>query len=132
VIEISLDRASGTIRAHKFWSTVDPGIVVNPDIVISQTESNVIYGISQMLKERMTLAKGEVEQSNFSDYEVLRMSEAPEIVTKIVPSANRPTGIGEVALPLIGGAVSNALFAMTGKRLRHMPFTPERVKAALA
>lgn len=132
VIEISLDRATGTIRAHKFWSTVDPGIVVNPDIVISQTESNVIYGISQMLKERMTLAKGEVEQSNFSDYEVLRMSEAPEIVTKIVPSSNRPTGIGEVALPLIGGAVSNALFAMTGKRLRHMPFTPERVKAALA
>ncbi len=132
VIEISLDRNTGAIRAHKFWSTVDPGIVINPDIVISQTESNVIYGISQMLKERMTLAKGEVEQSNFSDYEVLRMSETPEIITKIVHSTNRPTGIGEVALPLIGGAVSNALFAMTGKRLRHMPFTPERVKAALA
>jgi isoquinoline 1-oxidoreductase beta subunit len=131
VIEISLDRKTGAIRAHKFWSTVDPGIVINPDIVISQTESNVIYGVSQMLKERMTLAKGEVEQSNFSDYEVLRLSETPEIVTKIVHSTNRPTGIGEVALPLIGGAVSNALYAMTGKRLRHMPFTPERVKAAL-
>lgn len=132
VMEISLDRKSGVIRTHKVWTTVDPGIVVNPDIVIAQTESNFIYGISQMLKERMTLAEGAVEQSNFSDYEVLRMSESPDIVTKIVHSTNRPTGIGEVGLPLVGGAVANALFAMTGKRLRHMPFTPERVKAALA
>jgi isoquinoline 1-oxidoreductase beta subunit len=132
VIEISLDRASGVIRAHNFWSAVDPGIIVNPDIVVSQTESNVIYGLSQILKERMTLADGAVQQSNFSDYEVLRMSEVPAIHTSIVRSENRPTGIGEIALPLMGGTVANAVFALTGKRLRHMPFTPERVKAALA
>ena len=132
VIEVSLDTKSGHIRAHRFWTAVDPGIVVNPNIIAAQTESNVIYGVSQILKERMTLANGEVEQSNFSDYEVLRMSEIPEIYTKIVKSDNRPTGIGEIALPLIGGAVSNAVFAMTGKRLRHMPFTAERVKTALA
>jgi isoquinoline 1-oxidoreductase beta subunit len=120
------------IRAHRFWTAVDPGIVVNPNIIAAQTESNVIYGVSQILKERMTLANGEVEQSNFSDYEVLRMSEIPEIYTKIVKSDNRPTGIGEIALPLIGGAVSNTVFATTGKRLRHMPFTAERVKTALA
>lgn len=131
VIEISLDRGTGKIRAHRFWSAVDPGIVVNPNVVLAQTESNVIYGLSQMLKERMTLANGEVQQSNFSDYEVMRMSEIPEIETRIVRSEHRPTGIGEIALPLIGGAVSNAVFAMTGKRLRHMPFTPERVKSAL-
>lgn len=132
VIEISLDRASGIIRAHNFWSAVDPGIVVNPDTVIAQTESNVIYGLSQILKERITLADGAVQQSNFSDYEVLRMSEVPEIHTSIVRSENRPTGIGEVALPLIGGATASAMFALTGKRLRHMPFTAARVKAALA
>jgi isoquinoline 1-oxidoreductase beta subunit len=132
VIEISLDRNTGTIRAHNFWTAVDPGIIVNPDTVIAQTESNVIYGLSQILKERITLAGGAVEQSNFSDYEVLRMSEVPAIHTKIVHSDNRPTGIGEVALPLMGGVVANAMFALTGKRLRHMPFTPARVKAALA
>jgi isoquinoline 1-oxidoreductase beta subunit len=132
VVEISLDRASGVIRAHNFWSAVDPGIIVNPDIVVAQTESNVIYGLSQILKERMTLADGAVEQSNFSDYEVLRMSEVPAIHTSIVRSDNRPTGIGEIALPLMGGTVANAMFALTGKRLRHMPFTPDRVKAALA
>jgi isoquinoline 1-oxidoreductase beta subunit len=132
VIEISLDRASGQIRAHNFWTAVDPGIIVNPDTVVAQTESNVIYGLSQILKERITLAGGAVEQSNFSDYEVLRMSEVPQIHTTIVKSDNRPTGIGEVALPLMGGAVSNAMFALTGKRLRHMPFTPARVKQALA
>ncbi len=132
VIEISLDRQTGKIRAHRFWTAVDPGIVVNPRIILAQTESNVIYGLSQMLKERMTLANGAVEQSNFFDYEVIRQSEVPEIFTTIVSSDNRPTGIGEIALPLIGGSLANAVYAMTGKRLRHMPFTEERVKAALA
>jgi isoquinoline 1-oxidoreductase subunit beta len=132
VIEISVDRGTGQIRAHRFWSAVDPGIVVNPDTILAQTEGNVIYGLSQMLKERMTLANGEVEQTNFGDYEVLRMSEVPEIHTQIVKTSHRPTGIGEIALPLVGGCVANALFALTSKRLRHMPFTPARVKAALA
>jgi isoquinoline 1-oxidoreductase beta subunit len=132
IIEISLDRTTGAIRAHRFWSAVDAGIVVNPDTVLAQTEGNVVFGLSQILKERMTLVDGRVQQSNYADYPVLRMSEVPEIHTRIIASDVRPTGIGEVALPLIGGAVGNAVFALTGKRLRHMPFTPERVKAALA
>ena len=132
IIEISLDRKTGTIRAHRFWSAVDPGIVVNPDTVLAQTEGNVIYGLSHVLKERVTLSDGRVQQTNYADYPVLRMSEMPEIRTKIIASDRRPSGIGEIALPLIGGAVANAVFAMTGKRLRHMPFTPERVKQALA
>jgi isoquinoline 1-oxidoreductase beta subunit len=132
IIEISLDRETGKIRAHRFWSAVDPGIVVNPDTILALTEGNVVFGLSQVLKERMTLAEGRVQQSNFADYPVLRMSEVPEIETRIVASDNRPTGIGEIALPLIAGAVGNAVFALTGKRLRHMPFTPERVKQALA
>lgn len=132
VVEISLDRASGKLRVHQVWTAVDPGIVINPNTVVAQTESNVIYGLSQVLKERITLAQGAVEQSNFSDYEVLRQSEVPEIITKVSATDNRPTGIGEIALPLMGGAVGNALYALTGKRLRHMPFTQDRVKKALA
>jgi isoquinoline 1-oxidoreductase beta subunit len=132
IAEVSVDARTGIIRVHNFWNAVNPGIVVNPAIVVAQSESNVIYGLSQALKERITFAKGEVEQSNFSDYEVLRMSEMPEIHTKVISTEDRPTGIGEIVLPLIAPAVSNAVFALTGKRLRHMPFTPERVKAALA
>ena len=98
----------------------------------SQSESNVIYGLSQALKERITLANGAVEQSNFSDYEVLRMSEAPEIHTRVISTDDKPTGIGEIVLPLVAPAVSNAVLALTGKRLNHLPMTPDRVKAALA
>jgi isoquinoline 1-oxidoreductase beta subunit len=129
--EISLDRDSGVIRVHRFWNAVNPGIVVNPDIVVQQSESNVVWGLSQALKERITFKDGAVEQSNFDDYEVLRMSEVPEIMTEVVVSNDRPTGIGEIVLPVVGPAVANAFFALTGKRLRHMPFTPERVKQAL-
>jgi isoquinoline 1-oxidoreductase beta subunit len=132
IAEVSVDRGSGKIRVHKFWNAVNPGLVVNPNIVESQSESNVIYGLSQATKERIVLKDGEVEQSNFNDYEVLRMSEMPEIMTKVISTDDKPTGIGEILLPLIAPAVSNAMLSLTGKRLHHMPFTPDRVKAALA
>lgn len=131
VIEISLNRKSGKIKVHNFWTAVDPGIAVQPQNIVAQTESNVIYGIGQTIKERVTFEDGVIQQSNFHDYHVMRMSEVPEIHTKVISTNNKPTGIGEIALPLIGGAISNAMFALTGKRMRHMPFTPERVKAAL-
>jgi isoquinoline 1-oxidoreductase subunit beta len=132
IAEVSVDRGTGKIRVHNFWNAVNPGIVVNPKIVESQSESNVIYGLSQALKERITLVDGAVAQSNFSDYEVLRMSEAPEIHTRVIVTDDKPTGIGEIVLPLVAPAVSNAVLALTGKRLNHLPMTPERVKAALA
>ncbi|MBI3434377.1 MAG: xanthine dehydrogenase family protein molybdopterin-binding subunit [Proteobacteria bacterium] len=129
--EVSLDRNTGVIRVHRFWNAVNPGIVVNPDIVVQQSESNVVWGISQALKERVTIKDGAVQQSNFHDYQVLRMSEVPEIFTEIVNTNHHPTGIGEIVLPVVAPAVANAVYALTGKRLRHMPFTPERVKEAL-
>jgi isoquinoline 1-oxidoreductase beta subunit len=132
IADISIDRATGVIGVHRFWTAVDCGIVVNPDTVLQQTEGNILMGISSFLKERITFVNGTIQQSNFSDYPVLRMSEMPEMFIKIVPSDNHPTGIGEIALPLVGGAIANAVFTLTGRRLRHMPFTPERVKAALA
>jgi isoquinoline 1-oxidoreductase beta subunit len=131
VAEVSVDRGTGKIRVHNFWNAVDPGIAVQPQNIVAQAESNIVYGLGQCLKERITLDGGVIQQSNFHDYEVMRMADVPEIHTKVISTDNRPTGIGEFALPLTGGAVSNAVMALTGKRLSHMPFTPERVQAVL-
>jgi isoquinoline 1-oxidoreductase beta subunit len=132
VVEISLDRASGKIRVHKVWVAVDGGIVVQPEMARRNIESGIVYGLSSVLKERATMSNGTVKQSNFHDYEVLRMSEAPEeIHVEFVDSDKRPTGLGEIGNPFIAAAVANAFHALSGRRLYHMPFTPERVRAVL-
>jgi isoquinoline 1-oxidoreductase beta subunit len=132
VAEVSLDKASGKIRVHKIWTAVDGGIVVQPDAARRNVESGIIYGLSSVLKERATIKDGKVEQSNFHDYEVLRMSETPEeLHVEFLDRNTKPTGLGEIGNPGIGAAVANAFAALTGKRLNHMPFTPDRVQAAL-
>lgn len=131
VAELSVDRASGQIRVHRFWAAVDPGIAIHPRNLEAQTEGGIIFGLSGLLKERISIAAGEVEQSNFYDYEPLRLTEIPEIAVRIVESGAAPSGAGEIGVPMTGAAVANAVFALTGKRLRRMPFTPDRVKALL-
>jgi isoquinoline 1-oxidoreductase beta subunit len=132
VVEISLDRRSGKIHVHKVWAAVDGGTVVQPEMARRNIESGIIYGLSSVLKERATFKGGAVEQTNFHEYEVLRMSEAPEeIHVAFVDSDAKPTGLGEIGNPFISAAVANAFHALTGKRLYHMPFTPERVLEAL-
>jgi isoquinoline 1-oxidoreductase subunit beta len=131
IAEISLSRDTGVIRVHRFWNVVNPGIVINPDVVVQQSESNVVWGVSSALKERISFADGAIEQSNFHDYEVLRMSETPEIITEVIATEDNPTGIGEIVFPLVAPAIANAFAALTGKHVRHTPFTPERVKEAL-
>ncbi len=132
VVEISIDRASGKIRVHKVWVAVDGGIIVQPEMARRNIESGIVYGLSSVLKERATMKNGAVEQTNFHDYEVLRISEAPEeIHVEFVDSDTKPTGLGEIGNPFVAAAVANAFHALTGKRLYHMPFTPERVKATL-
>lgn len=131
VAEISLDRARGEIRVHRFWAALDAGIIVQPDNASAQIEGSIVMGLSAALKERVTFAEGVAQQSNYSDYPLLRMSEAPEIEVRFIDSAEAPSGIGEPGIPLTAGAVANAFGALTGKRLRHMPFTPERVRALL-
>jgi len=127
--EISVDPKTGISRAHKFWVALDPGIVLNPDSVLAQTEGNVIFGLSQTLKEQVSITDGQVQQNNFYDYPVLRMSEMPEIDIQLMPTDNPAKGIGEVALPMVAPCVGNALFKLTGKRFRALPLSPERIKA---
>ena len=101
-------------------------------MALHNIESGIIFGISGSLKERATVTDGAVDQSNFHDYQVLRMSEAPEeLHVEFIDRESRPTGIGEVGNPFLGAAIANAFHALTGKRLYHMPFTPDRVLQAL-
>lgn len=132
VAEVSLNRKTGMIKVHNYWVAVDPGLVIQPVNVHAQLESAVVYGLSAALTEELTIRDGAVVQTNFHDYPVLRMSDMPEIHTRIVASDAPPTGVGEVGLPVVAPAIANAVFQLTGKRLRHLPMSPQRVKKALA
>jgi len=122
VVEISIDRYH-TISAHRVWATVDCGRVVNPLNAEHQIEGAIIYGLSQALNNQITIQNGRVEQSNFHDYQAIRMDEAPEVKTVFIKSENHPTGIGEIgALPIVP-AVTNAYFAATGRRIYRLPIS---------
>jgi isoquinoline 1-oxidoreductase beta subunit len=120
VVEISLD--GNAIRVHKVTAAVDCGIAINPLTVEAQVQSAMAFGLSAAMYGRITLKNGRVEQSNFSDYPVLRINEMPECSVHIVPSKEPPTGIGEPGTPPIAPAIANAVFALNGKRLRQLPF----------
>jgi isoquinoline 1-oxidoreductase beta subunit len=131
IAEVSLDRASGAIKVHDFWCAIDCGIAVHPDNVVAQTESSIVYGLGMSLSERISVKDGVVEQSNFYDYHVPRLNEIPEIHVELIRSEEHPTGVGQMATPLVAPAIAGGIAALTGARLRHTPFTPERVKAAV-
>jgi isoquinoline 1-oxidoreductase beta subunit len=109
------------IRVHRVVCAVDCGIVVNPNILAQQVESSVVFGLSAALAGEITLKDGRVQQGNFGDYPVLRMNEAPLVETVIVPSMEPPEGMGEPATPPVAPAVANAVFKLTGQRLRSLP-----------
>jgi isoquinoline 1-oxidoreductase beta subunit len=119
VAEVSLQ--DGRPRVHKVWCAVDCGVVVNPEIIRSQIESAVVYGLTAALYGRIRIQGGRVVESNFHDYPILKMSEAPHVEVVLVPSGDAPGGIGEPGLPPIAPAVTNALFALTGQRIRDLP-----------
>ena len=132
VAEVSVDRSTGKIKVHNYWVAVDPGLVIQPDHVHGQLESAVVFGLSAALLEELTVKGWAIQQTNFNDYPVLRMSDLPDIHTKIVASDNPPTGMGEIGVVAVGPAIANAVFQLTGKRIRNLPMSPERVKQALA
>jgi isoquinoline 1-oxidoreductase beta subunit len=132
VVEASIDRRAGSIRVHKVWVAADGGVIVQPEAAKANVESGIVYGLSSALHERLTVRDGAVEQSNFGDYNVMRMSDMPEVMqVSFLESDGHPTGLGEISTPCIAPAIANAFHKLTGKRLYHMPFTPERVLAAL-
>jgi isoquinoline 1-oxidoreductase subunit beta len=100
---------------------VDCGVAVNPDVIAAQMEGGIGYGLSAALHEAVTLTGGAVDQSNFGDYTILRAREMPKVEVHIVPSAEKPTGVGEPGTPPIAPAVANALMAATGKAPHKLP-----------
>jgi len=131
-VEVSLNKRTGKIKVHKVWVAVDGGLIVQPEQAKHNVESAIIYGLSSVLHERVTIKDGAVQQSNFHDYNVMRMADLPEEMNvKFVDVDTRPTGLGEIGNPFIAAAIANAVFRLTGKRLTHMPFTPDRVLATL-
>jgi isoquinoline 1-oxidoreductase beta subunit len=129
VVEASVD-IRGKVRVHRVVSAVDCGMHVNPDTIAAQMESAAAFALSATLYGEITLKNGRVEQSNYSNYPVLLISEMPKVETYIVPSREKPGGIGEPGVPPFAPAVTNAVFAATGVRVRSLPIRAESLKKA--
>jgi isoquinoline 1-oxidoreductase subunit beta len=126
VVEASIE--DGKPRVHRVVSAIDCGFAVNPMTVEAQVQSAIVFGLSAALYGAISFKDGRVEQSNFHDYPVLRMNEMPRVEVHIVPTRERPTGVGEPGTPPIAPALANALFALTGKRIRRLPIAPEDLR----
>jgi len=126
-VEVSRD---GAVRVRRVVCAVDCGTVVNPDTVQAQIQSAIIFGVTAALYGEITLKDGRVEQTNFDTYQILRMNEAPSVEVHIVQSFEPPGGMGEAGTSAIVPAVTNAIFAATGKRLRKLPIDSNQLKSA--
>jgi isoquinoline 1-oxidoreductase subunit beta len=129
VAEVSVSNA-GEVRVQRVVCAVDCGTVVNPDTVRAQVEGAIMFGITAALYGEITLKNGRVEQGNFDSYRILRINEAPLVEVHIVQSAQAPGGMGEPGTSAVAPAITNAIFAATGKRLRKLPIDPAQLKSA--
>lgn len=133
VAEVEVDRTSGSVRVTRAWSAVDAGLAVNPDGIVNQIEGGVIQSTSWTLKEALKYDRSGVQTRSWSDYPILRFSEVPAVDVEVIQRrAEGSLGVGEGAQGPTAAAIANAFAAATGRRLRDIPFTPERVKAVLA
>jgi isoquinoline 1-oxidoreductase beta subunit len=112
---------NGAIKVEKVWCVYDAGFIVEPSTVIAQMEGGIIFGLSAALFGEITVEKGAVKQTNFSDYEMVTLANTPEIEVKLIESDSKPGGAGEASVPAIAPAVANAIFAATGQRIRKLP-----------
>ena len=132
VAEISLDRESGQIRVHKVTCANDCGLTINPDGAQAQIQGSIMWGVGSALIEEVRIVDGKVDIANFDGYPLLTMLEAPEIDIVLLEAGDgQPRGMGEPPIGPPAAAIGNALFALTGARLRELPMTPQRVLAAL-
>ncbi len=126
VAEVSV-APDGKVRVHRIVCAIDAGIAVNPDQVEAQMEGGAIYALTAALYGEITIDHGRVQQSNFHDYPMMRIAEAPPVEVHILDSGEAPGGIGEPSVPSVAPAVTNAIFALTGKRIRRLPIRPEEL-----
>ncbi len=130
VAEVSLDETGG-VRVHNVWAAMDPGLVINPNGAAAQVEGAVMMALSSTLLEEVTIKDGAIVPGNFDRYPLLTMRQAPHVEVALLEAPDRkPRGVGEPPMGPVAAAVGNALFALSGKRIRQMPFTPERIAAA--
>jgi isoquinoline 1-oxidoreductase subunit beta len=130
VAEVSLDVA-GRVRVHNVWAAMDPGLVINPDGAAAQVEGSVMMALSSTLLEEVTVENGEIVPGNFDRYPLLSMRQAPHVEVALLEAPDRrPRGVGEPPMGPVAAAVANALYTATGKRVRRLPITPERVASA--
>jgi isoquinoline 1-oxidoreductase beta subunit len=125
VADISI--RDGKVKVHRIYCFADCGQQVNPDTVVAQIESSALFGYSAMTWGEINVRGGKVQQTNFNDYRVARINEAPRIDAYVVDSGAAPGGIGEPATALVAPAVCNAIYAATGRRLRSLPLTKHRL-----
>jgi CO/xanthine dehydrogenase Mo-binding subunit len=132
VAEVEVNRRTGAIRVTRFFCTHDCGQIINPGGVRSQIEGNIIHTLSRTLKEELTFDRGAVTSLDWGSYQVITFPEVPEIAIELIDRpTERPWGAGEPAAAIVPAAVSNAVFDATGVRLRSVPFTPAKLRAAL-
>jgi isoquinoline 1-oxidoreductase subunit beta len=125
VIEVA--KANGRVAIKKITAVVDAGIVVNPDTVKAQTEGSIVMGLTAAIKSSINIEKGRVVEKNFDSYRMLLLPECPEIEVIILPSEDAPEGAGEAGLPNVAPSLANAIFDMTGKRIRSLPFSFDHI-----
>ena len=129
VAEVAVSK-EGEVRVQRVVCAVDCGMTVNPDTVKAQMEGGIIFGITGALFDEITIKDGRVEQNNFNDYRILRINDAPMVEVYLVKSTESPGGIGEPGTSAITPAVTNAIFAATGKRIRKLPVKPDQLRSA--
>jgi len=131
VAEVTVDPATGAFSINRITIAIDPGIAVNPANIESQVRGSALWGASQIMSEKLTLKNGSFEQSNFHDYQPIRLAQVPQIDVTIMQSNHHPSGVGEPASTIVAPAVANAIANAVGARVRHMPISAEAVLAAM-
>lgn len=131
VVQARVEPATGRVRVDKITCVTECGLIVNPDGALAQVESALLFGLSNALKEYGTVTRGAFDQGNFDQYHLLRMEDVPDLDIHFVRSAEKPTGLGEPGFTVVAPALSNAIFAATGARVRSIPFLPDRVRRAI-
>jgi isoquinoline 1-oxidoreductase len=129
--EVTVDPKTGAIKVNRLTIAMDMGLAVNPQNIVAQVQGSALWGLSQVLSERLTYKDGAIEQSNFHDYKPIRLADVPPIDVELIPSGHHPSGVGEPASTVVAPAVANAVFAAVGARVRHMPISAEAVLEAM-